>query len=130
MENVYLVSQKTKAILLNDSNYYRSVVIEADSQLYLTHKAEDIINHSCIIYGATLEGRRGAVKKILKSMSKLPIAISSRNGIYMFPTASNKNKDCVWLAYHHIKDYFVHNEKPMLFSRRNRNICQCINQYD
>ncbi|RDW22233.1 competence protein [Oceanobacillus arenosus] len=117
MENVYLVSQKTKAILANDSQYYRSVIIEGDSQQFSSLKAEQIIDNSCILYGSTLDGRRGAVKDILKSTSKLPVPVSQMNGIYMFPTASTKNTECVWLSASHIRDYFLHNDKTYIAFR-------------
>ncbi|RDW20574.1 competence protein ComK [Oceanobacillus chungangensis] len=114
MQNVYLISQKTKAFLTDDSSYYRTVVIEGNSEQYSKYKPEQIIDNSCLIHGSTLEGRRGAVKEILKSMSKLPVPIAPMKGIYMFPTASTKNKDCVWLAFSHIKEYFLHDNRTYI----------------
>ncbi|MDY7046468.1 MAG: competence protein ComK [Bacillota bacterium] len=103
--SVYIISPQTKAILLKERSYFRSIILEGNMQRRSLHKPEQIINNSCLLYGSTLDGRRKAVKRILKSSSKLPVPIIPEKGVYMLPTASIKNKSCVWLAYHHIDTY-------------------------
>jgi competence protein ComK len=112
--SVYTITYHTKAIMNKESAYYRSLILEGKRERYGIHKPEQIIDNNCLIYGATLEGMRIAVKNILNSSSKLPIPISTEKGFYMIPTASTKKKDCVWVAYHHIKFYEQRDDKTYI----------------
>ncbi|WP_237566131.1 competence protein ComK [Oceanobacillus massiliensis] len=102
---LYLIAKETKALMIADSSYYRTKVLEGSEEKLSIHWPEQIIDNSCILHGADLKGRKTAVKNILNSTSKLPIPIAPARGIFMFPTASIKKKDCIWLAFHHIKFY-------------------------
>lgn len=115
--SVYIISPKTKAIIAKDSAYYRSHILEENRERFTIHKPEQIIDHSCLVYGSTLEGRRKAVKDVLKSASKLPISVIPENGVFMIPTASIKSKGCVWVAYHHIDDYEQRDDKTYIAFR-------------
>ncbi|MBP1948812.1 competence protein ComK [Virgibacillus litoralis] len=103
--SVYIITQQTKAILTHDSSYYRSRILETQRESHSIHRPEQIIDHTCLLYGSTLEGRRAAVKDILKINSKVPVPIIPGKGVFMLPTSSTKNKDCVWLSFYQIKGY-------------------------
>lgn len=111
---VYIVSSKTQAIIAKDSDYYRARILEVNNEKLSIHKPEQIIDHSCLIYGSSLKGRRTSVKDILKSATKLPIPVIPDHGVYMIPTASVKNKHCVWVAYHHIDIYEQRDDKTYI----------------
>lgn len=110
---IYVITTETKAIIAKDSSYYRSRILEQGEReaRFSIYKAENIIDYSCIVYGASLEGRRNAVAQILKTRIKLPIPVSPVQNVYMFPTASTRKKDCVWLSYYHIDDYEQRDDK-------------------
>lgn len=104
MNGLYIISPETKAMIKVDSPYYRTKIVEGSTAKLSVHWPEQIIDYSCLIHGADLKGRRKSVQTILDSAIKLPIPIvPSSFAIFMFPTASVKSKDCVWLAFHHIK---------------------------
>ncbi|WP_085994071.1 competence protein ComK [Oceanobacillus senegalensis] len=120
MKHYYNVTKKTKLIRRNESAYYRSVIMEESvhepKEIYSYQKPEDIINYNCKRFGSTLKGRIEVVKDVLNTTSKVPIPIIPHQGIYIVPTASIKNKDCVWIAYHHIKDYTqIHDKTQVRF---------------
>ncbi|MEF2292916.1 competence protein [Virgibacillus dokdonensis] len=101
--SLYVISPHTKAIYRNEHSYYRSRIMESGrAEKMSIHKPEQILDNSCLIYGSSLEGRRLAVKDILDSSSKLPVPVIPDKGVFMMPTASVKNKNNVWLTYHHI----------------------------
>ncbi|PAV31327.1 competence protein [Virgibacillus profundi] len=102
---VYIITQRTKAIMFDASAYYRSRILEVGEEKFSRHNPEQIIDNSCLVYGASLDGRKSPVKEILNSVSKLPVPVNVDKGIYMIPTASTKNKDCVWVSYQHILTY-------------------------
>ncbi|SFB26939.1 competence protein ComK [Lentibacillus halodurans] len=102
---VYIIGQQTKAVMTKDSAYYRSRILEVHRERHSVHRPEQIIDHTCVLYGSTLEGRRESVKDLLKLNSKVPVPVIPEKGVYMLPTSSSKNKDNVWLSFYHI-DYF------------------------
>lgn len=102
---VFIISQQTKAIMAEDSGYYRAKILEGETEKLSIHKPFQIIDNSCLVYGASLEGRKTPVKRILNSASKLPIPINVDKGIYMLPTASMKKRDCIWVSYQHIDTF-------------------------
>ncbi|MFB4475632.1 competence protein ComK [Oceanobacillus caeni] len=115
----YTVTKDTKMIVEEDSAYYRSSIIEEnqtmkDEKSYSPYKPEQIIDYNCKRYGSTLNGRREVVEEILKSSSKIPIPINPQSGIYFIPTASTRNKNCVWIAYHQIKHYRKSDEQTLV----------------
>lgn len=111
----YIISKKTKAIITKHSNYHRALILEENNIEKLSiHKPEQIISNSCIVHGVTFAGRMPAVERILNTTIKLPIPISVAVGIYLIPTASLKNEDCVLIAYHQIDQYEERNGKTFI----------------
>src|SRR5690625_819271 len=97
-------NKKTKAIMRKKTEYHRTKINEKDKIKHSPHSPLQLLDHNCIINGASLEGRIKTVKKILRSKTKLPIPIQPKKGIYMFPTISMKNINCVWISYFHVKE--------------------------
>ncbi|MFD2629384.1 competence protein ComK [Oceanobacillus kapialis] len=112
--SVYIITPKTKAIVSHESSYYRSLIYETGRERYSIHSPTQIIDNNCLIFGASREGIKKSVKDILRASSKLPIPVIPQDGVYMIPTASSKNKDCVWVAYHHIASYEQKEDKTYI----------------
>lgn len=108
------ITRDTKAISLCDTGYYRSKIFEKDEKYYSVRSPIALLDDGCIAGGASLEGREVAVRKILNSRSKLPIPVDPENGIYMLPTLSKRNKDCVWLSYYQIDKYEQIDERTLI----------------
>lgn len=106
VSSVYIITQQTKAILLmKDSTYFKSCIIDDKGERHSTYKPEEIIDHSCLFNFSSLDGRRKSIKNMLRIHSKIPIPVIPGKGVFMFPTASVKSKDCVWLSYYQIERY-------------------------
>lgn len=104
-KNIFIITKQTKAIMTKESAYYRSLILEGNKKCYSIHTAEQILDYSCTLFGASLSGRRVAVKNIFNINNKIPVPVNPKEAVYMMPTSSTKNKDCVWLSYYHI-DYY------------------------
>lgn len=102
MKKVYKITKQTQAILIKHSPYYRSEIWEEGRRMYSLHSPLKIIKENC--FGG-LEERTALAQTALQSSSKLPIAISPKENIYMLPTESIRGKSLILLAYHQIKDY-------------------------
>lgn len=100
--------------MTKDSNYFRTEIVEEGRRRHSNYTAEQILDQSCTKFGASLKGRKDAVKEVLNSTSKLPVLVDEGRNIFMFPTASLKNNDCVWLAYHHIKFFEARDDKTYI----------------
>src|SRR5699024_2614151 len=109
--SVYIIGQQTKAILTKDSAYYRSRILEVSRERHSVYSSEQIIDHTCLLYGSTLNGRREFVKDLLKLNSKIPVPVIPEKGVYMLPTASSRNRDNVWLSFYHIDQYEQRDDK-------------------
>lgn len=102
----YIINRKTQAILHGDSPYYRTKIYEENREvIYSKHHPLQIIDYSSTINGSSMDGRTKAVKRILKSKSKLPIPVIPQLGMFLFPTTSVRNRDCVCLSYYHVDEY-------------------------
>lgn len=105
MNEYYIISRQTKAIMNFFSPYYRAKIIEENGVYNSAHTIEEILDNNCTIHGADLQGRRKSVQQILAVISKLPLPVIPDLSVFMFPTASIKSKDCIWLAYHQVQDF-------------------------
>lgn len=103
---MYIITKSTQAIFSVEEGVYRSKILEENSVKYSKYTPVQIINYNCTINGASLKGRVETVMRILKSKSKLPMPVFPKFGIYMFPTSSINNSDCIIVSYYHVKQYF------------------------
>lgn len=129
----YKITAKTQAIMNAHDSYYKAKIIEGKNDItYSPFSPVKLIDFNCTDNGASLEGRAETVKKILGIKSKLPIPIFHQAGIYMFPTTSVKNRDCIWLSYYHIKKYVQHGKQAMVYLTDNSSmfIKTSLNQLD
>lgn len=100
----YEISPLTMAILAveNESGIINTQVFESEVD-YLIHKSPvKMIDHACRYFGSSLRGRQDGTKDICGITHKAPISIDPASGMYFFPTASPRNKNCSWIAHSHI----------------------------
>ncbi|SHF76749.1 competence protein ComK [Ornithinibacillus halophilus] len=100
-----IITEKTKAILTVNDTYYRSIILEGGEETYYKQKPEKLIDHSCIINGASLDGRRKFIKMIFNIKHKIPIPVDPQQGVFLFPTCSTKKEECTWISYFHMREY-------------------------
>lgn len=101
----YRINESTLLIKRQGVSEKRTKIIEVDNIIYIDEEPLKIINQNCTSSGASLEGRNATVSYILNSKTNLPIPIHLHKGIYMFPTISTSNDDCIWISYFHIFKY-------------------------
>lgn len=92
-------------LLREEHTFYQTRVLETGKTCYSEYKPRDILEAGCIQGGSTIEGRQAAAGKLLNTNRMIPIPVYPKRGIYMFPTTSNKSKQCIWLSYYHIHSY-------------------------
>ncbi|GAC90208.1 ComK family protein [Anoxybacillus flavithermus NBRC 109594] len=80
-------------------------VLEEDGEIIVKQKPMEIIEQSCLYYGASLRGRKDGARHIIGTSHKAPIAVEPTNEIFFFPTISPMNPQCVWLSHLHIRHH-------------------------
>lgn len=128
----YIINRKTQAILHMDSPYYRTKIYEENRVIYSKHHPLQIIDYSTTLNGSSVQGRSKTVKRILKSKSKLPIPVIPNLGMFLFPTTSVRNRDCVCLSYYHVKEFKQHGNKLAVILKDDKVLLLDIsyNQFD
>lgn len=111
---LFEITPNTKAIYSCDTGYYRSKILEAKEEVCSVRYPITLLDDSCLSHGSSLEGREKAVRKILRTKSKLPIPVNPDKGIYMLPTLSKRNRDCVWLSYYLIDNYYQVDDRTLV----------------
>ncbi|WP_081457699.1 competence protein ComK [Alkalihalophilus pseudofirmus] len=110
----YDINRDTVAIVPAYSPDYDTIVYETDHTYYVKELAHSMIERACIEGGATCEGRRDAVSKLINVSSKIPIPIDPLNHIYAFPTNSPSKFECNWIFYHHIHTFKKLSNKTLI----------------
>jgi len=81
-----------------------------DKDIYIKNKDEsylkknirikNFLNEVCIYYGSTLKGRVKASREILNNSYKLPIIVSEKNKIILFPIKTESNE--YWINFNYV----------------------------
>lgn len=99
----YKLGVTTQAIAFTEEKDFRSVVYDAkNGRLYSKQSPFQLINELCMRYFITYKARRQCVVHHLGYAYKTPIPISNRDSLHVFPTASPRSRECVWLFLHQI----------------------------
>lgn len=113
----------TETLLIIPFGRGKSKVYEYDGEYVVNMVPLDIIKKSCLYFGCSFEGRRDAVKDILRIDMKVPILVEDSKNIIFFPTASCINKNSAWISYQNLLKYSKLDDfSTVLYFRNNRKI--------
>lgn len=98
----YVITENTYAII---PVYEGSKIISKEGKIIVNKSPKLIINRSCNYYGCSYNARLMGSKKLLEINYKVPILISEKQNLIMFPTSSVRSNNCIWLNLHTIKKY-------------------------
>lgn len=99
----YEVSPDTMAIIpvQYGSKIYTEIFEYGDSYLS-PFKPLDIVKRSCEYFGASYEGRKTGTKRLIGITHKAPIIVDPHTLIFLFPTTSPLNPQCIWISHKHV----------------------------
>ncbi|PEJ60756.1 competence protein [Bacillus sp. AFS017336] len=105
--NEYEINKSTMAIIpeFTVDLVVISKVLESNDNFYVLMKPIEIIERSCAYFGSSYRGRREGTKQMISITHKPPIAISSMNQIFFFPTSSSLKVECSWISYNHVSNF-------------------------
>lgn len=100
----YIVNKDT-LMLINENN--KGLIYTKDKKIVINKFPTDIIKSSCLYYGSTLDGRMKFTKEVLGVTYKCPIVVSETDNLIMFPTSCYADKNCSWICFNQILNYYM-----------------------
>ncbi|MBE1556634.1 competence protein ComK [Sporosarcina limicola] len=94
--DAYWIDLRALAIKFFFTNGFKSKIYTTHGIYYSELDPRDLLNSACLIYFSTKKGRIQAATILLEYSKKTPFLISPYE-FGVFPTASSKNLDCVWI---------------------------------
>jgi competence protein ComK len=82
--------------LYYDVNNKQTVIVKKE-EIRLEKKMNDVIESLCNQYGLSKNGSITAIKNTLKIYQKCPVLVHPILQIYLFPTLSMQDKECLWI---------------------------------
>lgn len=87
------------------------VVMDDHTQSEYAYSCKKILERLSMKYGSTLKGRIEYCSYTLKIYKKIPLIISERNEIIIFPLYGYRNKEAMWISFGAVKK--VYNEENL-----------------
>lgn len=95
----YLIDVRTLAVKSFYTDGYQSEIITTHGCYYSKLTPQNLLNKACLQYFSTMQGRISAAATLLNFDKKPPFLIAP-NEVGVFPTASPRNANCVWIFNH------------------------------
>ncbi|WP_078409119.1 competence protein ComK [Priestia abyssalis] len=95
------ICSDTMAVMYYPDTQYQTLILEVNGAYLTSTSPEKLIDEACLKHGSSYEGRRQAVIHVLQYWKRTPFPIAPLLGIYAFPSASSRDRDCVWLFLEH-----------------------------
>ena len=100
----YIINKDTLYIIFNGNT---TIINENGLEMeFVGNYVKKILDDSCIYYGSSLKGRIKGVKNILNISYKVPIMISEKRKIVLFPLSGLKNNEIILINFDVIKEYY------------------------
>lgn len=124
----YLIDEKVLSIEAVFVGENKSKITKENGVFYSKSSAIDLINHACIRFGSTMQGRIDAAKVFSSFPHKTPfIIIPFLLGV--FPTNSRKNLTCVWIFNHPFQITFLEKKKSRVTFRNGKSIIVPVSKH-
>lgn len=106
--NNYIINIET--LLIIPYGRGKSKIFENDRNFVVNETTSNILKNSCLFFGASIEGRRDAVKQILGVDMKVPIIVENIKDMIFFPVSDCIKKNSTWISYQNLLKYSKFNE--------------------
>lgn len=117
----YEINPHTMAILPTTygSKTY-SEIMEIDNQFISPFKPMEIVKKSCSYFGSSYDGRKDGSKRLTGITHKAPIIVDPHTGIFLFPTTSPSNPQCIWISHEHVLTWEPGDNNMTVITFRNK----------
>ena len=112
----------SKTLVLIPIGLKKTHIIEEEREIDIEDSFMNIIDYNCKINGSSYAGRYESSKLLIGSSSKLPILLEEIEREIYIPTNSSRNKNCWWISYNNLKDYYKNNKNVVLVFKNNKKV--------
>jgi len=104
-------------------------VVEVEDEYHIDAKAYQVMEHSCMYFGSSLNGRLLGSKDMLGSIYKAPIVVEESQNLIFFPTTSPNSNQNIWISLNNILKYEKMGKKTKIIFKNNKEIVVDIPYY-
>ena len=79
-------------------------VCAVNDYVRIKKKCSSYLDALCHYYGSSYQGRKAMSAKFLHIRQKVPILVSSKQELLLFPTQDMRESTCTWINYRMVKD--------------------------
>jgi len=72
-------------------------VVEVEDEYHIDAKTYQVMEHSCMYFGSSLNGRLLGSKDMLGSIYKAPIVVEESQNLIFFPTTYPNSNQNIWI---------------------------------
>ncbi|GIN84070.1 competence transcription factor [Heyndrickxia sporothermodurans] len=117
----YEISPYTMVVLpMQYGSKLYSEVIEVVDSFISPFKPIEIVKKSCDYFGSSYEGRKNGTKRLIGVTHKAPIIVDPYTSIFLFPTTSPINPDCIWISHDQVAHFERSSTNTTIVTFRNK----------
>ena len=138
----YIINYNT--LLIRPIDEWHVKVYEFDGEFIVNKNIKQLIKESCLYFGSSIDGRKQGTKDIINCEIKLPLIIEDSRNLIIFPTASYRKNDTIWIVYNNLLNYsmdkksfthlnFINNfeiDIPVRYNIVDNQMIRCIKLYN
>lgn len=107
----YIINNNT---LYVEQNENKLIIYELSTEKIIENMGmRKFLDNSCLFYGSSLEGKLKGTKALINEDYKLPVILSERKQIVIFPL-KEKDKEVCWINYKQIENYIQISKSKVL----------------
>lgn len=100
------INRSTLFLMSSFETERKTKVVTKHGEFYSRLPALQLLDHACMLYASTYDGRVKANRHNLKQHKKTPILIST-DGVAAFPIKSPTHPECAWIFNHDYRTEFL-----------------------
>lgn len=98
----YMITDDTLAIIPLKKGC--STIIEMNHKFNVDVSPMVIMKKNALMYGSSMNGRLEGSSFKIGSNYKIPVVLSEKNGLLLFPTSSPRLRSCMWINLINVKN--------------------------
>lgn len=106
LEDIYTVHENTMAFIpVHEIGKTKTKIVEHNNFDECHLNPIELVDRNLRFLGSSLKGASEGARYILGEINMYPVIMNLKHHLVWFPSSSPMNRDCVWLALNHIKNF-------------------------
>ena len=103
-ETMSRLTNETRALIpvFNEFGEAETLVYQPEGVMRVKGSPIDLLEHACLYYGSSIQGRIEAARHVLGPHRKTPVVMDWHADAVFFPTIAKESPDCAWINFQHV----------------------------